>query len=146
MSTTCTCGDHSPHVTATRTCADGGRVELWSDGSVTSGFAYVVRGRRAPAPLAAALTACEVLRAWVALYSAREVEPLYRRAYDAALARPGLDAAQVYRLAAIPSVREVRDALAVWRIDRAEALAAHVAHRRDPWCRCDAAAVHRDRR
>ena len=79
MSTPCACGDHAPHVTATRVCADGGRVELWSDGSVTSGFAYVVRGRRAAAPLAAALTACAVLRAWVALYSAAEVEALGAR-------------------------------------------------------------------
>lgn len=147
MSTPCTCGDHSPHITATRTCADGGRVELWSDGSVTSGFAYVVRGRRAPAPLAAALTACAVLRAWAPLYSAAEVEPLYRRAYAVALARPELEPAQVYPLAAIPmrpTREETRRILASHAADRAEDLRAHVAHCRDPWCRCDPATVARE--
>ena len=147
MSTPCACGDHAPHVTATRTCADGGRVELWSDGSVTSGCYYVVRGRRATAPLAAALTACAVLRAWVALYSAAEVEPLYRRAYAVALARPELEPAQVYPLAAIPlrlTREEFRRRAAEHAAERAEDLRAHVAHCRDPWCRCDPATVARE--
>ena len=143
----CTCGDHSPHVTATRTCADGGRVELWSDGSVTSGHQYVVRGRRAAAPLAAALTACAVLRGWAPLYSAAEVEPLYRRAYAVALARPELEPAQVYPLAAIPlrpTREEFRRRAAEHAADRAEDIRAHVDHCRDPWCRCDPATVARE--
>lgn len=145
--TTCTCGDAAPHVTATRASFDGGRVELWSDGSVTSGFAYVVRGRRAPAPLAAALTACDVLRAWAPLYAAAEVEALYRGAYAAALASPALSAAEVYRRAAIPARptrEETRRILAEHRASVAEDIAEHVAHCRDPWCRCDPATVARE--
>ena len=145
--TPCACGDHSPHVTATRTCADGVRVEVWSDGSVTSGHQYVVRGRRAAAPLAAALTACAVLRGWAPLYSAAEVGPLYRRAYAVALARPELEPAQVYPLAAIPlrpTREEFRRHAAEHAADRAEDLRAHVARCRDPWCRCDPATVARE--
>ncbi len=48
----CSCGNASPHVLATRTTADGAKVEIHSDGFVTGVLGYLLPGvgrRRLPA-------------------------------------------------------------------------------------------------
>lgn len=40
----CSCGEAAPHVVAQRHTFDGVRLLFWSDGDVTSGLSYRIRG------------------------------------------------------------------------------------------------------
>lgn len=75
----CSCGDAANHVVARRQTADGKRVLLWSDGSLTWGFGEAVTGSARPSTASQAeraLCAGWLVMGEVGIYDADELSEL----------------------------------------------------------------------
>lgn len=91
MRNPCTCGVATDHLVATRRTADGKSVQLWSDGQVTWGLGYGMRGvgrARYYSVRQRNLQAGWIVIGDVELYDAAEVPALVRAARKGML-QPG---------------------------------------------------------
>ena len=141
---TCSCGDTSAHPMASRTTMDGYSLLLWSDGALTDAAGtYCVRGKRGAAQVEAARTAGWAVMHHAGWYNWAEIPAFAARAYKIALATPGLGTIEVCRRATPPSPEEQRAQMEINRIAREEAIASHLLHCRNPWCKCDTKAIHK---
>ena len=78
----CTCGKSEKHVIATRKTYDDVKIQLWSDGVVTSGMGFGLKGVGTPRTtkgLENALKAGWELLRIVELYEFREVGPVLKK-------------------------------------------------------------------
>jgi len=135
VNTACTCGSTEPHTVARRRAADGTRVALWSDGSVSGPLGYALDGVPMRRPRSAeshdrAMRAGWLFLGEVGLYDADELGLLYAacervaraggapgdaRAAFAALTAPALPTPkwEVYR-----TDRDGKPTLRWWRLPR----------------------------
>lgn len=114
---TCSCGCTAPHKIARRQTADSIRLDLWSDGSVTSGIGIPLPGIgtarssfEADRDLAAGWLAC----AEIELYDASEVTRLVRSARRAVRQRSDSPRAAMLNYFAGRSIRTLKAGTFRW--------------------------------
>lgn len=116
----CSCGVAADHVIARRSTFDGKHVLLWSDGSLTWGMGYAIKGAAQPRTSeqrARALRAGWLVIGEICIYDADEVSGLIAAARWAA-DRDGLPGTMRARLKALRAPRGPRPVWEVLETDR----------------------------